>query len=223
MIEPTNRSKSLGQKVGAMGISMRRFPNLVSKGWQGISARLNRLRFNLHCPSYSCMVRQFDGIFMSAIRNNSLLLLAFFGVVGCSNMERLYYRPASVVSAVPLRYAPNSLSSSNINPPPYVVSDPSGDEQPIVKEAAPRPSVRDEIPAHVLKYFERKPEIAEVPEKSTAPSPASAQSESKVIADNRLLELLEKDLNKAVELPKERRRLQFSKQVIDDQIGRAHV
>jgi len=34
-------------------------------------------------------------------------------------------------------------------------------------------------------------------------------------ADNQLLELLEKDLNKAVEQPKERRRLQFSKQVVD--------
>ena len=42
-------------------------------------------------------------------------------------------------------------------------------------------------------------------------------------ADNQLLELLEKDLNKAVEQSKERRRLQFSKQVVDHPKVRQYI
>lgn len=172
----------------------------------------------LHCQSRFCIVRKFREFFMSTNRDILLLLLAFFGVVGCSNMERLYYRSGSNVAVVPLSYAPTALSSSSVNPPPYNIPELTAVEQPITKDPEPRPSIRDEIPAHVLKYFERKPEIAEGREKSpTSPAPAPpAQSASKLSADNRLLEFLEKDLNKAVEQPKERRRLQFSKQVIDD-------
>jgi membrane-bound lytic murein transglycosylase D len=60
--------------------------------------------------------------------------------------------------------------------------------------------------------------VAESREKSRTPpaSPTPPQATSKLGDDNRLLEFLEKDLNKAVDQPKERRRLQFSKQVIND-------
>jgi membrane-bound lytic murein transglycosylase D len=66
---------------------------------------------------------------------------------------------------------------------------------------------RDFRPAPAVQPIEAKPESAEKP----APKPALA-----VRADNRLLELLEKDLEKAVEQPIEKRRLQFSKEVIDN-------
>ncbi len=45
---------------------------------------------------------------------------------------------------------------------------------------------------------------------------SSPTAHGRVAADNRLLELLDKDLDKAVEQPRESRRLQFSQKVIDD-------
>jgi len=117
-------------------------------------------------------------------------------------MERLYDRPSSTTPSFPqFRDAPNVSSA------------------PVFAQDLEQPStVREEIPAHVLKHFDRKGEIAEGREKTAAKSasPVTAQTESNLNADNRLLDLLEKDLDKAVEQPKERRRLQFSKQVIDN-------
>jgi membrane-bound lytic murein transglycosylase D len=46
------------------------------------------------------------------------------------------------------------------------------------------------------------------------PSSSTAQRQGTFQADNRLLELLEKEIDKAVEQPPERRRLQFSKEVV---------
>lgn len=62
----------------------------------------------------------------------------------------------------------------------------------------------------------RKPERTEPKERavSAKPAPASPAQET-FTADNRLLDLLERDLDKAVE-SKERRRLQFSKEVINN-------
>jgi membrane-bound lytic murein transglycosylase D len=54
-------------------------------------------------------------------------------------------------------------------------------------------------------------------------TPLAAQSSRGPLADNRLLELLEKDLDKAVEQPKERRRLEFSKQVVENRTVRHFV
>jgi len=95
----------------------------------------------------------------------------------------------------------------------------------LIKEPEPQGSVRDTIPAHVLRYFERRSESAENQEKNVGQSPnhAPVQASRSLSADNRLLEQLEKDLNKAVEQPKERRRLQFSKQVIDNPAVRHYI
>jgi len=93
------------------------------------------------------------------------------------------------------------------------------DSAPVEIVPQPRPSARDEIPAHVLKHFERNAEVGDKPEQpSIAPptTPPAAKTALNLRADNRLLELLEKDLDKAIEQPRERRRLQFSKEVIDN-------
>jgi membrane-bound lytic murein transglycosylase D len=105
--------------------------------------------------------------------------------------------------------APSSIASAPIVAP---------DERPVEMVVETRPSLRDAIPAHVLKHFERTPESSVSQEKtvSAAQPPAPPKSAPSLLADNRLLDLLEKDLDKAVELPKERRRLQFSKEVIDN-------
>jgi len=116
-----------------------------------------------------------------------------------------------------LNYPVHSFAGSGItiSSNPSVASDL---EVKPVKEAEPKPSLRDEIPVHVLKHFERKSEIAESQEKSSPPPLPSSpvQTAPGLLADKRLLELLEKDLNKAVEQPKERRRLQFSREVINN-------
>ena len=148
---------------------------------------------------------------MLANREHLLLLLAFLGVVGCASTERLYYRPtSSAPAAPPVRSAANEYFNSiapleSINPPAV-----SGAEVPA--------TVRDEIPDHVRKYFERKSDIDESQGNSSASSSstlAKRPAANTLNGDNQLLELLEKDLNKAVEQPMERRRLQFSKQVVD--------
>jgi membrane-bound lytic murein transglycosylase D len=73
---------------------------------------------------------------------------------------------------------------------------------------------RDFKPAPSFTPPESKPERAENGEKPTLKS--ATNSTAAIRADNRLLELLEKDLEKAVEQPTEKRRLQFSKEVIDN-------
>ncbi len=149
---------------------------------------------------------------MLANRDHLLLLLVFLGVVGCSSTERLYYRPAFSAAVAPPqeRSAANEYFQSiaphqSINPPA------AGSADAIT-------TVRDELPAHVRKYFERKSDSDENPlnrSASSASAPAKPSTANALKGDQQLLELLEKDLNKAVEQPKERRRLQFSKQVVD--------
>lgn len=73
-----------------------------------------------------------------------------------------------------------------------------------VKPAPPKPLAAERIEGAV------KPAASGKPSPMTAPSPRQFR------ADNRLLELLERDLDKAVEQPAERRHLQFSKEVIDN-------
>jgi membrane-bound lytic murein transglycosylase D len=155
---------------------------------------------------------------MSAHRVNLLLVVAVLGVVGCSSTERLYYRPGTLSPiSSQLNFPVHSFAGSSVplSSNPSVAS--NIEVQP-VNEAEPKPSFRDEIPAHVLKHFERKSDLSESGEKSAPPPLPSSpvQTSPGLLADNRLLELLEKDLDKAVEQPKERRRLQFSKEVIDN-------
>ncbi len=148
---------------------------------------------------------------MVANRDHLLLLLALLGVVGCASTERLYDRPTSSAPVAPqVRSAANEYFNSiapleSINPPAASSID------------APT-TVRDELPAHVRKYFERKSDGDESQDNKSASSsstPAKRPAANTPNRDDHLLELLEKDLNKAVEQSKERRRLQFSPQVVD--------
>jgi transglycosylase-like protein with SLT domain/LysM domain-containing protein len=171
-----------------------------------------------HRQFYSYGLRQAVRDFMAAHRENLLLVLVVLGVVGCSNTERLYYRPSTISPiSSKLNFPVHSFTGSSVP----LSSNPSltanVDQEPM-KEVVAKPSIRDEIPAHVLKHFERQTEIVESREK-LAPPPLAAstvQTAPGQLADNRLLELLQKDLDKAVEQPKERRRLQFSKDVVDN-------
>jgi len=176
------------------------------------------LRWSLHGPFQSCILRRVGRNFMLARRANLLLVLAVLGVVGCSSTERLYDRPQT-----------NAAIGAQLNLP---VQSPAGPSMPAIsnpatasnieiqpiKEVDLKPSIRDEIPTRVLKHLERKSEISEIREKSSPPALPSppVPSAAELRSDKQLLELLQKDLDKAVEQPRERRRLLFSKQVIDN-------
>ena len=81
------------------------------------------------------------------------------------------------------------------------------------------PAVSAPITESALTTSENKPQAPEVREKPARTKdvvPAALQKVSRPSVDDHLLELVEKDLKKAVEQPIERRRLEFSKAVIEN-------
>ncbi len=142
---------------------------------------------------------------MRAVKYIFALFLGVTGIFGCATSERLYHRtlaPAPIAQtqsgaadvSEPARSAPIANAAAAIELP-----------------AAPEPPLR--VPRD-FKPAPAKSERAESAEKS-APKPAPSAAPA-LRADNRLLELLEKDLEKAVEQPSDKRRLQFSREVIDN-------
>ncbi len=155
---------------------------------------------------------------MAANPHRLLLLLAFLGIVGCSSTERLYNRPAQTALVTP-----SSRSSITITSPitsdATVVTSPaletaSAAEPAVTTETEPPPALRPEIPTRVLKSFERWNQPVETQEKS-APPTAPAQAATQRSSDHQLIDLMEKALDRAVEQPRERRRLQFPRQVVE--------
>ena len=91
-------------------------------------------------------------------------------------------------------------------------------DQPIVPRKNPLATGLDVKPRTSTAAAEQKSERIDGRDtiaQPTASFPQSTQARRDLEADNRLLDLLEKDLDKAVEQPKERRRLQFSKEVVE--------
>jgi membrane-bound lytic murein transglycosylase D len=138
------------------------------------------------------------------------LLLAIVGISGCASTDRRYYSaaassaPAPIARVLPLTAKPTSITTT---PQPPTIS-----ETPKAVETVELPPMPKPQPAPFVAKSDRadsrdKPatSIARATP-SVAPPPPS---------DNRLIELLEKDIDKAVEQPRERRRLQFSKDVVE--------
>lgn len=147
------------------------------------------------------------------------LLLAASGLVGCVTSERLYHR--ALTSAVQLP-SPASAPAGPLNPPIesslVKFTEPAVTETQNPPELEPAIMPRENFPAPILKAADGKAEHADVRDKlgqaANPPSPA-AKATNAADTDNQLLDLLERDLDKAVEQPKERRRLQFSREVIN--------
>ncbi|MGH7796852.1 MAG: transglycosylase SLT domain-containing protein [Candidatus Binatia bacterium] len=117
------------------------------------------------------------------------------------------------------RSAPTGDQVPQASSPSAEYSRPAVDlpESPTASAPA-EPSLPETDPATVAHDGEPstpKSERVENHEKSAMPK-SSPTAHGRVAADNRLLELLDKDLDKAVEQPRESRRLQFSQKVIDD-------
>jgi soluble lytic murein transglycosylase-like protein len=147
------------------------------------------------------------------------LLLAVAGIFGCSSTERSHHR--TVTSMVPIpqtkppanNFSPATIDTSLANLPADNVSD-----EPLIQEKRPFATVTEVKPSILTPSPDQKrerPDSREKTAQSANPSHAT-QAPRDLSADNRLLDLLEKDLDKAVEQPKERRRLQFSKEVVDN-------
>ena len=138
------------------------------------------------------------------------LLLAVVGISGCASRDSRFHSAVTSSAAVPI-----------------LPSIPSATTQPFTTPATPHHPPNIEIPKAT-----ETAAIPLMPKPQPAPFPTDAKSDrgvSREIAvarntpsilpprpsDNRLLELLDKDIDKAVEQPKERRRLQFSKDVVE--------
>jgi membrane-bound lytic murein transglycosylase D len=148
------------------------------------------------------------------------LFLVVTGSFGCSSTERLYHRTVTSTVEMPQPRPPaNNFLHETIDPslPNSAASDVA--DQPVVQEKLPLGTALEVKPVTSITSTEQKSEHSENRQKtaqSTNLSAPPAQAGRDLSADNRLLELLEKDLDKALEQSKERRHLQFSKEVIDN-------
>jgi len=148
-----------------------------------------------------------------------ILLLAVAGIFGCVSTAPLHDRSAATLYPAP------QASSAHTDHPQLAADVPAAGLRVPDTHLEPPPSEPDpavvsdlDAPKPASPGIEAKQETAESREKSSKAknsSTASKPAHAHVTADNRLLELLDKDLDKAVELPSESRRLQFSPEVID--------
>lgn len=150
---------------------------------------------------------------MRSSRNVHYLLLAMVAVSGCASRDHRYYSAVASSAPVPtvrtLPSTPNSTAAITAITPPK----PANIETlkaPVTVTVPPMPRPQ---PAPTLEAKNDRPNSREISPLVIAKSlpPAAPPPPS----DNRLIELLEKDLDKAVEQPRERRRLQFSKDVVE--------
>jgi membrane-bound lytic murein transglycosylase D len=147
--------------------------------------------------------------------------MAVTGIFGCSSVERLDHRvPRSWASFAPFKprgdQAPEAASAAAPGTPTPALSA----TPPIQAGDPPAPAL--DIPAHPpmpapepLPPSRQPIELAARPVPSAKPALSRGLSPRQFRADNRLLELLERDLDRAVEQPAEHRRLQFSQDVVN--------
>ena len=147
---------------------------------------------------------------MRAIKVIFALSLGVTGIFGCATNERLYHRTAESNVQLPPAKSPVEIYS-NSTPAPLI-------PQAVVPRAPEPRSTSSRNPLAQMRDAELAGQSDSVEEKPAPPAKPAvpAQPGRAFQADNRLLELLEKDLDKAVDLPAEQRRLQFSKEVIDN-------
>ena len=149
---------------------------------------------------------------MRAIRVIFALFLGVTGIIGCASSERLYSSaatstiPGASVSLSAGATSPEVTKDSAVEPdfyPPTQLTQPSEAPVAVRSKSVEVKSASDTT--------EGKSVAAAKP-----PSPSAERSNQNLRADNRLLDLLDKDFDKAVEQPVERRRLQFSKEIVDN-------
>jgi len=153
---------------------------------------------------------------MWAIKVIFALSLGVSGIFGCATNERLYHRTTlSNVQLPPAKSSPEIFSAPLPDPVQPQGVAPSPSQPPVPSLQNPLTEMRDmKLPPSSDSAEENTRGVER--EKSATPAKPAAQPRRAWQADNRLLELLEKDLDKAVEQPPEHRRLQFSNEVIEN-------
>ncbi len=152
---------------------------------------------------------------MRAIRVIFAVFLGVTGIIGCASSERLYSGAAT--STIP--GAPVTLSLEDF---PDTIDSEVTEDSAAALDSHLRNQLAQSSEAPVVtrsKPVEAKSGSDTTEKKNISaakPHPSEERSNQNLRADNRLLELLDKDFDKAVEQPVERRRLQFSKQVVDN-------
>jgi LysM repeat protein len=151
----------------------------------------------------------------------TMLILASCGAFGC--VPANYSSPAE--QAMITRELPKAAATENPTPDPYKPSEPQALDTPLPALAEENNSIKEETlaPAVAKTAIEttkqapaRSAKIDDAPKLAVVPSAQDSTVLQKAPgprADNRLLDLLEKDIDKAIEKPIERRRLEFSKEV----------
>jgi membrane-bound lytic murein transglycosylase D len=155
---------------------------------------------------------------MRAIKVIFALSLGVSGILGCTTNERLYHQAQSLTVAPLVTAAPPAPALGATETQAPLTEDPQNLELSSAPISDPQfeqrtlPTPAD--PLEEKKAGEEKPKLA-TPAKAAALS-AAAESSHALQADNRLLELLERDLDNAVQTSNEHRRLQFSPQVVEN-------
>jgi soluble lytic murein transglycosylase-like protein/LysM repeat protein len=157
---------------------------------------------------------------MRAIKVIVALFFGVAGIWGCAANDRLYHRTATISVELPQSVEPPVDNVIDV-PTPVVVLPivPEPVDQTIQVESHSLAQTQEIISPPPDNRAEVKAERSDPRPKNPAPAKplaAAAQPAQKLQADNRLLEILERDLDKAVEQPPEHRRLQFSKEAIDN-------
>ncbi len=164
-----------------------------------------------------------------------VLLLTILGCSGCATVERWYANPFSKQTQSPpaTAVAKNFPPQPNSSPTASLATDTA--IQPLVSVETVPESIADSQTAPPLPIPETSSAVSEAPTgradaiakaavKTNPATPSQTTTASKTLrADNRLLDLLEKDLDRAVQQPPERRRLQFSKEIVSNPMVRHYL
>jgi len=153
---------------------------------------------------------------MRAFTVKFALALAVCGNFGCASRTSLPFRFAGTATQQPVRLSPFSVTSvsPSLTSTPDSLAPEAGlpAENSIASSLSPGESAaRGEV-----KKKPDKPVEHPKPVKLSEPAPTTLQKVNGPRADDRLLDLVEKDLDRAIEKPPESRRLEFSKAVIEN-------
>ena len=153
---------------------------------------------------------------MPALTVKFALALVVCGTFGCASQSSLPFRFAATGSQRPAQV---SLFTHTPAPPtPTLAADALVLERNLPAEnnlAAPLSNEATVFPTEAEKIPD-KPVAPPKPAKVPEPAPTTLQTARGPRADDRLLDLVEKDLDKAIEKPAPSRRLEFSKAVIEN-------
>jgi len=145
-----------------------------------------------------------------------VLALVVSGASGCASLSFLPFRFEEAATQQPVRLSPLSVASvlPALTSTPDILAPEAA--LPVENSLASPLSPGESTPPGEA---EKKPDkqVAPVkPAKIPEPAPATLQKVRGPRADDRLLALVEKDLDRAIEKPAESRRLEFSKAVIEN-------